>query len=88
MPFFENEHGRYYEIPETLLGKYLGCGCGQIVVENETNEVIDLAHVDEADWVISTKNPLMTTKAGEVINKTSATTTYRVNFRCAKACFF
>ena len=89
MPYIENELGRYYQIPELIMmAKYKGCGNGQILVCNWTEEMLDMDYLDEANWVIQEQNLNMHPDAGEILNKNINTTIYRANFSSGSACLF
>lgn len=89
MAQINNEHGRYYPIPETLMmKKYHGCGNGQIVLCKETDEILDMDYLDEADWIIQDQNIAMHHLAGEVLNEDEKRIIYRANFSCGSACLF
>ena len=81
-------HGLCYKIPPHLFTKYHGCGNGQIVINKHSNELLDMDYLDENDMVIDDNNIEMREDAGEVLNQTKLTITYRANFSCYDACLF
>lgn len=84
-----NNLGTWYDLPDFLLDKkYHGCGNGQIVIEKESGQIVDMDYLDEADWIIEDQNIAMHPDAGEVISETDQTITYRANFSCCTACLF
>lgn len=79
---------KFWKIPENLLDKYHGCGNGIVVVDKQTDQVLDWSYTDQRLRRINDQNLFMCEDAGRVIKDDGKTTTYRANFSCGDALLF
>ena len=79
---------KFWKIPENLLDKYRGCGNGIVVVDKQTDQVLDWSYTDQRLRRINDQNLFMCEDAGRVIKDDDKTTTYRANFSCGDALLF